>query len=329
LNLTELLELNPESILNDLKADYTCEGQARKVKSVSSLHEATQEDLSFSYDDGEKAAHNIGKSNAGVILCKRTMKGTINPKPRQAFLYVDNPRLILVRILNLMYYKRKLTGLSNQATISNEAKIGANCYIGDFSIIGDNCTIGDNTMIYGRVTLENCVIGNNCIVHPGVTIGSDGLSFERDEESGELEKFPHLKGVMVGNDVEIFANTTITRGSLSNTVIGDQSKIAGLVYVSHNVVIGKSCEITPGTCIGGSTTLGDMCWTGLNCTLKNRIKIGNNVIIAAGAAVVHDVPDRDIVAGVPAKSIRSKVTTSALFRMAGQRQLQNMPRKKN
>jgi UDP-3-O-[3-hydroxymyristoyl] glucosamine N-acyltransferase len=318
------VELDIESTLKELETDYICEGKARRLKSVSSLPEAGENDLSFAYDEGENAANKIVRSNAGVILCKKSMKGIVQPKPGQAFFYVDNPRLIMVRVLNLMYDKTKRSGLSNRAAISGEAKIGSNCYIGDFSIIGDNCTIGDNTMIYGRVTMENCVIGDNCIVHPGVTIGSDGLSFERDEKSGKLEKFPHFKGVKVGNDVEIFANTTVTRGSLSDTVIGDQSKIGGLVYVSHNVVIGKKCEITPGTCIGGSTTLGDMCWTGLNCTLKNRIKIGNNVIVAAGAVVIHDVPDRDIVAGVPAKSIRGKVTTSALFRMAGQSQLQNL-----
>ncbi|MCI0558684.1 MAG: hypothetical protein MN733_09325, partial [Nitrososphaera sp.] len=91
-------------------------------------------------------------------------------------------------------------------------------------------------------------------------------------------------------------------------------------HIAHNVIIGKHCELTAGTVIGGSTVLGDMCWTGLNSTLKNKIRLGNNVIVASGASVIDDVPDGDIVAGVPAKSIKHKVTTNELFLMAGQNQ---------
>ena len=84
------------------------------------------------------------------------------------------------------------------------------------------------------------------------------------------------------------------------------------------MVTGKNCELTAGTIIGGSTTLGDMCWTGLNSTLKDNIKVGNKALVAAGAAVIHDVQDEDIVAGVPAKSIKAKVTSDLLFLMSGQ-----------
>jgi UDP-3-O-[3-hydroxymyristoyl] glucosamine N-acyltransferase len=90
------------------------------------------------------------------------------------------------------------------------------------------------------------------------------------------------------------------------------------VHIAHNVIVGKNCEIIAGTIIGGSTKVGNSCWTGLNSTLKNKIKLGDNVLVASGASVIHDVPDGDIVAGVPAKSIKDKVKTDELFLMAGQ-----------
>jgi UDP-3-O-[3-hydroxymyristoyl] glucosamine N-acyltransferase len=221
--------------------------------------------------------------------------------------------------MNHILNKNKIAGISPRAAISETAKIGSGCYVGDFAIIGENCEVGDNTIIgQGAKLVQNCFIGNNCIIQPGVAIGADGFAFER-HATGELERFPHVKGVKVGNNVEICANSSIARGSLSDTLIGEGSKIDALVHIAHNVVIGRSCELTAGTIIGGSTSLGNMCWTGLNSTLKDNIKVGNNVIVGAGAAVIHDVIDGDVVAGVPAKSIKDKVKSDLLFLMAGQK----------
>lgn len=204
--------------------------------------------------------------------------------------------------------------------MAHTAKIGRNCYIGDFSVIGDNCEIGDDSIVYDRVSMvQNCTLGDACVIQQGVTLGADGFAFERDS-SGNLERFPHIMGVKIGKNVEISANSSVARGSLSDTVIGDGSKLDALVHVAHNVKIGTYCELTAGTIIGGSTIIGDMVWTGLNSMIKDNIKIGNNVIVAAAAGVIHDVADGDIVAGVPAKSIRDKVTTNTRFLMAGQKQ---------
>jgi UDP-3-O-[3-hydroxymyristoyl] glucosamine N-acyltransferase len=249
------------------------------------------------------------------------MEGLVHPKSgAQTFFFMDNPRLVFVQITNKLYNKKKdIVGISPHSVISETAKIGSHCYIGDYVVVGDNCKIGDNTIIYDRVSLvQNCHIGNNCIIQPGVTMGADGFAFER-HPTGELERFPHLGCVKLGDNVEICANTNIARGSLSDTVIGDGTKIDAMVQIAHNVVIGKNSEVTTGTIIGGSTTIGNMCWTGLNSTLKDNIKIGNNVLIAAGAVVIHDVQDEDIVAGVPAKSIKQKVSSDLLFLMSGQK----------
>jgi UDP-3-O-[3-hydroxymyristoyl] glucosamine N-acyltransferase len=216
-------------------------------------------------------------------------------------------------------YKDKSYYAASTAVISPDAKLGKSCRIGNFVVIGRNCTIGDYTVIHDKVTLaQNCTIGSNCLIQSGVTIGEDGFAYERHVSSGDLERFPHFGGVVIGNNVEISANCSIARGSLTDTIIGEGTKIDALVHIAHNVRIGKNCQLTAGTVIGGSTQLGDSCWTGLNCTIKNKVNVGNNVIIGAGACAIKDIQDGDVVAGVPAKSIKNKVSTSEVFQMAGQ-----------
>ena len=313
------MEWDIEELLSKEDVVNRSEGSRIKIKNVSSIKEATENDLSFCYYDGEKAASLISNSNAGVLLCKNSLEGVVHPKPgKQQFFFMDNPRLVFVRLMTQICMKKKMSGISRHAIVSESAKISSGAYIGDYSVVGDNCTVGDNTIIYDRVSLmQNCNLGNNCIIQPGVTLGADGFAFERFE-SGGLIRFPHIGYVRIGNNVEICANTNVARGSLSDTIIGNGSKVDAMVQIAHNVAIGENCEITTGTIIGGSTKVGDMTWTGLNSTLKDNIKIGKSVLIAAGAVVIRDVEDQDIVAGVPAKSIKEKVKTDMRFLMAGQ-----------
>jgi UDP-3-O-[3-hydroxymyristoyl] glucosamine N-acyltransferase len=340
------VEFDVESVLSGLDIPYEASGDntTKLVKGVASLTDACKEDLSFCSSTGEYGAYLISKSDGGAILCKKSVQDFIfnygyNPYKRhnkakvnhtkQHLILVDNPRLAFIRIVNRIRNndsrkeeeKKMLTGISPTAVISENAKIGTNCSIGNFVVVGDNCNIGDNTIIYDRVSLvQKCDIGRNCIIQSGATIGTDGFAFERDYDTLELEKFPHLSGVKIGNNVEICANSSIARGSLSDTIIGDGSKLDALVHVAHNVIIGRNCELTAGTIIGGSTTIADTSWMGLNCTLKNKISIGSRVIVGCGASVINDVSDEDIVAGVPAKSIKNKVSSEQLFLMAGQHQ---------
>lgn len=311
-------EWNIKTILDSLGIDYQSKGGSADVQGAASIDKATENDLAFCWYGGEKGASYIGKSKARVILCKSEMQDIVSPKAGQLMVFTDNPRLAFVRVLGRMQDGKRLTGISPRAAISGNAKIGKNCYVGDYAVIGDNCTVGDNTVIYDRVSLvQDCHVGRNCVIQSGASIGSDGFAYER-HSTGELEKFPHRGSVRIGDNVEISANCSIARGSLSDTIIDDGSKLDALVHIAHNVVIGKNCELTAGTIIGGSTIVGDMCWTGLNSTLKDQIRLGNNVVVASGASVIHNVPDGDVVAGVPAKSIKHKVTTDKLFLMAGQ-----------
>jgi UDP-3-O-[3-hydroxymyristoyl] glucosamine N-acyltransferase len=312
-------EWDVRSVLSKLAIDFQSEGSNMKVRGFASIDEATENDLAFCWYTGQKGVSYISHSKGGVILCKKEMHGLVHPNGRQLLIFTDNPRFSFVRITKEMRAQEQLVGISRSAIISEKSTIGSNCYIGDYVVIGDNCSLGDNTVVYDRVSLvQNCIIGNNCLIQSGASLGSDGFAFER-YETGELEKFPHRGYVRIGNNVEIYTNCSIARGSLSDTKIGEGTKLDALVHIAHNVSVGKNCELTAGTIIGGSTIVGDTSWTGLNSTIKNGLKLGNNVIVASGASVIHDVPDGDIVAGVPARSIKHKVNTDEVFLMAGQK----------
>jgi UDP-3-O-[3-hydroxymyristoyl] glucosamine N-acyltransferase len=323
------MEKNIESILHELGIDFRLCGNIKKTfRNVATIQQGKDGDLCYCSFEGEEALSLISKSNADIILCGEGLEKAIaqnyqssNLSKKQQFIFVDNPRAAFIKIINkISKNDNKKVGISPTAIVSATASIGSNCYIGNNVVIGEDCKIGNDTVISDRaVIVQKCIIGNNCVIEPGVTIGADGFAYERDKKTLELERFPHIGGVRIGDNVEICANSSIARGSISDTVIDDGTKLDALVHVAHNVIIGRNCELTAGTIIGGSTIIGDTSWMGLNCTLKNKIKLGNKVIVGAGACVIHDVPDEDIVAGVPAKSIKHKVITDKLFLMAGQR----------
>jgi UDP-3-O-[3-hydroxymyristoyl] glucosamine N-acyltransferase len=325
-------------ILSNLGVKYSIysskeDFDSTSIYGVKDIRNASSEDLSYcSLDDAEKAIMAISKSNAKVIICHQSLENLVYPRSgkQQCLIFVKNPRMIIMKIINEIYYspsfnKRKgprqndkVAAAPVTSMISKSARIGKNCCIGDFTKVGDKCIIGDNTVIGDRVTIEqNTRIGKNCIIQPGTVIGADGFAFERLEDTLELQRFPHIGGVVLGNNVEICSNCSIARGSLSDTIIGEGTKLDALVHVAHNVEIGRHCALTAGTIIGGSTRIGDLCWTGLNSTIKHKVKIGNRVIIGSGASVINDIDDEDIVAGVPAKSIKHKVRSNQLFLMAG------------
>ena len=311
------MEWDIESVLTKLNITFQSVGPKKKIKDVASLKSATEHEVSFCWYEETKGENLINNSNAGVILCKNSMKDIVATKKNKQFFLLDNPRLTFIQVMNYIYQNKSPRGISSSAIISKKSKIGKNCHIGDYAIIGSNCEIGDNVVIGERANIvQECYIGNNCIIQAGATIGCDGFAFERFE-GGTLERFPHKGKVILEDNVEVCANSSVARGSLSDTVIGEGTKIDALVHVAHNVTVGKNCELTAGTIIGGSTSIGEMCWMGLNCTLKDNIQIGNSVIVAAGAAVIHDVPNEDIVGGVPAKSIKSNLPPEILFLMAG------------
>src|SRR5690606_15194595 len=146
------------------------------------------------------------------------------------------------------------------AIIGKNVAIGRGTIIGPNAVIADGCSIGRDCFIGSQTTIQFAIIGDRVIIHPGAQVGQDGFGFLPGPTC--LEKNPQIGRVVIQNDVEIGANTTVDRGALSDTIIGEGSKIDNLVQVAHNVKIGRSCVIAGNTGISGSVTIGDMVMLG-------------------------------------------------------------------
>jgi UDP-3-O-[3-hydroxymyristoyl] glucosamine N-acyltransferase len=177
-----------------------------------------------------------------------------------------------------------------QVTIGSGTVIGANSVIGAGTVIGDNVQIGANVRLYPRVVLyDRVVIGDRVILHSGAVVGSDGFGFAFDRKQNTWIKINHLGTVLIGNDVEIGANTTIDRGALDNTVIEQHAKIDNLVQIAHNVQIGAFTVIAGCTGIAGSAKVGKYCKIGGGVCIAGHIEIADNISIVGMAMVTKSL----------------------------------------
>ncbi len=174
------------------------------------------------------------------------------------------------------------------AVIGPGAVIGENTIIGSYCSIQNNCWIGANCRLYDRVTLYyDTHIGDNVVIHTGTVIGSDGFGFANDK--GKWVKVYQLGRVLIGNRVDIGANTTIDRGALQDTIIGDDVIIDNLVQIAHNVQIGKGCAIAACTGIAGSTKIGNYCMLGGSVTVNGHIEICDNVQVVGATSIYRSI----------------------------------------
>jgi UDP-3-O-[3-hydroxymyristoyl] glucosamine N-acyltransferase len=182
--------------------------------------------------------------------------------------------------------------------IEAQARLGRRCEIGANTVIGPGVHIGDDCRIAANVTLSHCHVGARVVLHPGVRIGQAGFGFAPDA-AGPV-KIPQLGRVVVGDDVDIGANTTIDRGSGHDTVIGPGTMIDNLVQIGHNVVLGRGCILAGQVGISGSTKLGDFVMVGGQAGLAGHLNIGTGARIGAQAGLMRDVPPGTSVIGAPA-----------------------------
>ncbi|CAH1448343.1 unnamed protein product [Lactuca virosa] len=185
------------------------------------------------------------------------------------------------------------------AVVHSGSLVGANVHVGSGAIIGPNVTISRSTKIGYNVSLANCTIGDSCVIHHGVCIGQDGFGFFLDEEGAMVKKLQALKA-LIGNNVEIGANSCIDRGSWRDTVIGDHSKIDNLVQIGHNVVIGKCCMLCGQVGIAGSVTIGDYVTLGGRVGVRDHVTIVSKVRLAASSCVTKDITKPGDYGGFPA-----------------------------
>ncbi|MBX9931425.1 MAG: UDP-3-O-(3-hydroxymyristoyl)glucosamine N-acyltransferase [Methylobacterium sp.] len=189
------------------------------------------------------------------------------------------------------------------AVIGPGAEIGSGSVIGSNAVIGPGVRIGRDCAIGAGATLTHALVGNRVIIHPGARLGQDGFGFAMG--AGGHPKVPQIGRVIIQDDVEIGANTTIDRGASRDTVIGEGTKIDNLVQIAHNVVIGRHCVIVSGVGISGSTTLEDYVVLGGQVGVVGHVRIGMGAQIAGSSNVNGDVPPGSRWGGTPAKPVRA------------------------
>ena len=185
-------------------------------------------------------------------------------------------------------------------TVGERVKIGANCVLLSGVAVGDDSVIGEETKIFANVTIyDRMQIGQRVRIHSGTVIGADGFSYVFD--SGIQRKVPQIGSVIIGDDVEIGANTCIDRGALSPTIVGKGTKIDNLVQVAHNLQIGEHCVIMGQVGMAGSTKIGNYVVIASQSGLAGHLKIGDGVIIGAKSGVMTDLAPGEKVLGMPAQ----------------------------
>ena len=197
------------------------------------------------------------------------------------------------------------------AIIGPRAEIGSGSVIGPNAVIGPGVRIGRDCAIGAGVTLAHALIGNRVVIHAGAAVGQDGFGFVPGAR-GHL-KVPQIGRVIIQDDVEIGANTTIDRGATRDTVIGEGTKIDNLVQIAHNVRIGRHCLIVAQVGISGSTEIGDFVAIGGQAGLAGHLSVGAAAQIAAQAGVIADVPAKARLGGTPAMPVRAWLRAHALL----------------
>lgn len=296
-----------ESILNFLeKKDiiFRFEGNKRQgVTDVSSVLKYRENSLTW-IKSKEKYLEIQDKINADLIKAVIVDEPTHEVVDFKNAIICDNPKGVFSIIIS-EYFKKddffKEMGL--HTVIEKSAKLGNNVYIGNNCYIGSNVTIGDDTRIYHNAVIhENVIIGNNCCLKSGVVIGQDGYGYS--EEDGRYIKMPHLGSVIIGDNVDIGANTCIDRGTIDDTVIGSGSKIDNLCHIAHNVQIGKNVMVVAGTVICGSAIIEDAAYLAPGAIVRNQITIEEGSLVGMGSVVTKRTDSQHVYLGMPAKAVR-------------------------
>ncbi|CDL84451.1 UDP-3-O-(3-hydroxymyristoyl)glucosamine N-acyltransferase [Xenorhabdus cabanillasii] len=278
-----------EKICKELNFHYL--GNNSHITNVSQINNIIDGSLSFIKGKVDLLTPDV------TLVCNESDIIFFNDK-KTRFIISKNPRLDFIRILNFLDKECGFDHFSFKSKISPTASIGHN------SIIEDGCIIYENVKIEHNVVIHSgTIIGAHSRIRANSSIGGDGFGFERKSDGVPI-RFPHLGGVIIGENVEVGSNTCIARGTLSNTIIGDHVKIDNLVHIAHNCHIGKGTFITACAEISGGVTIGNNSWIGPNTSIIQKKNIGDNSLIGIGAVLTKDVPECTVFAGNPAKKIR-------------------------
>ncbi|MGC9366549.1 MAG: UDP-3-O-(3-hydroxymyristoyl)glucosamine N-acyltransferase [bacterium] len=320
--MVEKYKLN--EIAKKIDAEVMGDGDI-EIISVGSLNSAGKGYLTFLTGSNIEAAE-LAVSRGAVVICRQGLKLTPS-------LQVEDPYFGFIQAMGIIKPEsRPSAGIDSTAQIAKTAKLGHGVFIGSFCQIGENAVIGDGAVIQAfsfigreveigqnswlkpRVSLlDRTVVGNRVIIHSGAVLGSDGFGYHQTSKG--IVKIPQVGRVVVEDDVEIGANTTIDRAMLDETRIGAGTKIDNLVQIAHNVIIGKNCLIASQVGISGSTTVGNNVIMAGQVGVADHVNIGNKVTILAKSGISGHIPDNQVVLWIPAMEVSRAKRMIAAVRM--------------
>lgn len=276
-----------EEILPFIRDQYTIEGdKSVSFSDIRSPEEADSKDLAWCSPKKEDREDLIRSTKAAVVICDDKLPEGLAAE--KTLIKTEDPRKTFMEIVNGLKAREQTYGVHPTAVIHPEAEIHDQVYIGPFSYVGKS-KIDRGTVIHGHVYIYDHVeMGENIVVEAGCIIGADGYGYQKNHD-GDWERFPHLGGVIIHDDVEISSNATIDRGSLGNTIVGENTKISKASHLSHNVITGKRCIIAGGAMVSGSVTMGDNVWIGPNATILQKLTINEDVTVSIGAVVTKNI----------------------------------------
>jgi UDP-3-O-[3-hydroxymyristoyl] glucosamine N-acyltransferase len=308
------MKFTAEQIAGILEGEVIGNPNAQVYK-LSKIEEGTEGSLTFLANP--KYINYIYSTKATITIVSNTF--VAEQEITTTLIKVEDAYKSFSKLLE--YYnqvKLMKSGIEQPSMISENVTYGEGLYLGSFCYIGKNVKIGDNVKIYpnsfigDNVTIgNNCIffagvriyseteIGNNCTIHSGTIIGSDGFGFA-PQEDGTFKKVPQIGNVIIENDVEIGANTTIDRATLGSTFIRNGVKLDNHIQVAHNVEIDENTVIAAQTGIAGSTKIGKNCMIGGQVGIAGHLIIGNGVKVQAQSGIGKNLPDNEVVQGSPA-----------------------------
>lgn len=289
-----------------------------KVSDFAKIEEAGEGDLSFIANP--KYAHFASTTGATVLLVSKDFDGPVNS--HTTLVRVQDPYSSLAMLMNMVAQAQpKPKGVENPVWVGDGTDIPEDIYLGAFAYIGKNVKIGKGVLIYPQVYIGDgceigsdtmlcpgvkvyagCKIGSRCILHSGVVIGSDGFGFA--PIAGHYEKIPQMGRVVIEDDVEIGANTTVDRATFGSTVIGRGTKLDNLIQIAHNVRVGEDNVFAAQAGVAGSTKIGNRNKVGGQCGFAGHIAIGDDNEFGAQSGIHADVGNRQRMMGYPAVDVR-------------------------